>query len=236
MVAPVLAMSDRLRVTSGMSAAMDCAAISMSNSAMGRPSALNRALVCPNIAAVLRSTANILPSQRVVRSSMKARSCLLRGSSDNFASPYSISATTIEDKYSSLQRASMNATTASLGCLRSSSLQTFVSISTERLTVRVNRSFTGKGISVKTGPGNGDKMTYKLFAAHRPNFGCTIIRSRRISPFEQRAQFGFERATVLRSGQSCALFDRVVDVSDGHTSHRQSPLIAMQSMYAMRAI
>jgi hypothetical protein len=81
-----------------------------------------------------------------------------------------------------------------------------------------------------------DKVLDKFFRRHSANFGGSSITCRHVGFFKQRAQFSFKRTTISRRRKSGVVLDRVVNVSDGHSTHHQSPMIAMQSMYAMKAL
>jgi hypothetical protein len=80
-----------------------------------------------------------------------------------------------------------------------------------------------------------DKVLDKFLRRHGPDFCGPVINGCCVRPFEQRTQFSFQRSAVRSCRQAGIAFDRIVNIPDGNSAHHQSPMIAMQSMYAMKS-
>jgi hypothetical protein len=267
MTAPVRSISDRLRVTSGIPAAMACDAIIKSKSAIPSPRAWSNAFSLPHTADVAWSGFKMRFSHQMwIVSNHVSRRRRWAGSVA-LAMPYSISHKTIVDRKQGRRFSSMNLRTRSSGLGLASSLQTLVSISTKNLAI------LGEiGTRWKLEPNPAcyiTKISEKFAAAHCANarrlsgimrafkfrsdcerFGLKTVERLfqvthslcrgmppKIRLNHQLPQMFFHR-TAMRSGNLAkAQFGVFWNVSDRQTRHKlKSDSIAMQSMYAMKAL
>ena len=230
MVAPVRSMSDRLRVTRGISAAMACDAMSRSRSAMGLPAASSVAFNAPQILAAVLSGCRTRSPQRITMSWRALASRSRRTGSAAFAIPNSISARTMVERNRRRSCRARNDNISGSGRGRVNSPQTLVSISTEHLTARIDvpplRWFQVRSIS------NRHQMRDERRTRHRPDALGVFISDRWVGALQKRSNLRFHRAAVLHTFQPGAVLDRVVDVSDRDTSHAAPVMIALQSLPA----
>jgi hypothetical protein len=119
------------------------------------------------------------------------------------------------------------------GRFRDNSLHTLVSISTENLTIVVNGSF---GQFQLCAIGGSHQMIDKFARRHGAYPRGMCVNRWGVRTLEQRPQFGLHRPAIGSGSKPCALLDGIVNVSDRHAPHRSFPMIAMQSMYAMKAM